>query len=480
MVFCHWVIARGRHGVESPARRSRAGLVFLLAPVLERRQTPCKMKQDIFANASLFCPPEPEALDTLDIHPVMVESLILKLMATRTVMVAGEIADELCLPYFNVVEPILDQLRAYKLIEVLRGDLQAISYSLTITDAGRERAAQYFAQSAYTGPAPVSINAYAEAVKAQTIRNIQVNQRRLARAFEGLIFDTEILKQVGPAVNSGQSIFLYGPPGNGKTSISERIVDAFGGSIFIPYAVEVNNQIIRLFDEYNHNLVGPGEDIRLDQKYDKRWRLITRPVIIVGGELTMNSLDLIWNEEARFYEAPFQMKANGGAFMIDDFGRQRMDPRELLNRWIVPLEKKVDFLTLHTGVKVEIPFDELIVFSTNLDPKDLVDEAFLRRIRYKIPIKNPTKENFKRIWEVVSKIKGVPYSDEVVEYFIQTHMIPRGKPYRGCLPRDILELVIDACRFYGIETTITPQLLDEAAEAYFVDLEVGYKGPEFA
>lgn len=415
-------------------------------------------------------PPVPESLDTLDINPTMIEGLLLKTLATASSMTGGDLANSVNLPYFNVVEPIIEELRQAKLVEVMRGDLQAISYLLSLTDAGRSRAASYYEHSTYTGPAPVSIDVYIEAVHAQTIRNIQVNRRRLTSAFEGLVFDDEILKQVGPATNSGQSIFLYGPPGNGKTSISERIVDAFGGAIFIPYSVEVNGAIIRLFDDYNHNLVEKGDDVRLDQQYDMRWRLITRPVIVVGGELTMESLDLIWSEESRFYEAPFQMKANGGCFMIDDFGRQRMDPRDLLNRWIVPLEKKVDYLALHTGVKVAVPFDELLVISTNLDPRQLVDEAFLRRLRYKIPINNPSPENFKAIWKIVSEGKGVPYSDEVVDYFIRKHMQPMARPLRGCIPRDILELVLDSCRFNQEQITISPELIDHAAEAYFVDL----------
>jgi len=428
------------------------------------------IKQDVFAGAALFLPPEPESLDVLDINPVLLEGLILKAISGRSVMVAGDIATELNLPYFNIVEPVLEQLRETKLLEVIKGDMQAISYVLAITDAGRERSAQCFEQSAYSGPAPVSIHSYVAAVKAQSIRNIQVNQRKLSAAFNGLVFDEEILRQVGPATNSGQSIFLYGPPGNGKTTISERIVEAFGGSIFIPYCIEVNGAIIRLFDDYNHKEVDPADDARLHQKYDRRWRLIRRPVIVVGGELTLNSLDLIWNEESRFYEAPFQMKANGGCFMIDDFGRQRMDPKDLLNRWIVPLEKKVDYLTLHTGVKIQIPFDELLVISTNLDPRQLVDEAFLRRLRYKIPINNPSEENFKKIWQIVSKGKGVPYSDEVVDYFVAKHMRPKSRPFRGCLPRDILDLVVDSCRYHQVPINISPQLLDDAAQAYFVDL----------
>lgn len=429
-------------------------------------------KLDILAGASLFLPPEPDSLETIDIDATIIEGLILKTLATRSSMVAGDLADYLCLPYFNIVEPIIEALRQSRLIEVARGDLQAISYVLSISELGRSRADQFFEQSAYTGPAPVSIHSYTAAIKAQTIRNIQVNERKLNAAFEDLLFDREILHQVGPAVNSGQSIFLYGPPGNGKTSISERIVKAFGGNIYIPNCIEVGGAIVRLFDDYNHRpITDPAKDARLAQRSDRRWTLISRPVIIVGGELTMASLDLIWNEESRYYEAPFQMKANGGAFMIDDFGRQRMDPKELLNRWIVPLEKKVDYLTLHTGVKMEIPFDQLIIISTNLDPKQLVDEAFLRRIRYKIPINNPSYENFRGIWQIVSNAKGFPYSDEVVDYFVQKHMQPFGRPFRGCLPRDILELVGDSCRFHQIPLTITPELLDDAAQAYFVDLD---------
>lgn len=429
------------------------------------------MKLDLLANASLFTPPEPSSLETLDVDYYQIEGLILKTMANRTAITAGELSLELCLPYYNIVERILENLREARLIEVLKGDLQSISYVLSITDAGRERAGQYFEQSAYTGPAPVSLKSYIDAIKTQTIRNIQVDEHRLAQAFDGLVFDETILDQVGPAMNSGQSIFLYGPPGNGKTSISERIVDAFGGSIFIPYCIEINGAIIRLFDEYNHTPVAQDQDARLSHPYDLRWKLIKRPVIIVGGELTMASLDLIWNNESRYYEAPFQLKANGGAFMIDDFGRQRMDPKDLLNRWIIPLEKKVDFLTLHSGTKIQVPFDQLIVISTNLDPKDLVDEAFLRRIRYKIPIKDPTEENFKKIWEIVSAIKGIPYSNEVVDYFIVKHLKPRNKPFRGCLPRDILELIVDACRYRQTAVGITPKLLDSAADAYFVKMD---------
>jgi predicted ATPase with chaperone activity len=429
------------------------------------------MASDLFANASLYTPPEPEALDKLDISEHIIAGLILRLMHLNSSMVAHEIAVEVCLPFFNVVEPILNSLRDSRLIEITRGDMAAISYIYSITDAGRSRAMQYFEQTTYVGPAPVSVKTYVQIIAEQSLRNISVHAERLRDSFRGLVFDDKILDQIGPAVNSGRSIFLYGPPGNGKTSICERIVKSFGGSIFIPYAIEVNGSIIKVFDEYNHRPVTPKDDMRLQGKYDRRFRLIERPVIIVGGELTMDSLDLIWNDEARFYEAPFQLKANGGALMVDDFGRQRIDPKTLLNRWIVPLEKQVDFLTLHTGTKIEVPFDELIVFSTNLNPRDLVDDAFLRRIRYKIPINDPSHENFRAIWRIMSELKGIPYADEIVDYFVEKHMRSNGRPLRGCLPRDILDNILDVCRYRQIEPTVTAEMLDDAAEAYFVKFD---------
>jgi predicted ATPase with chaperone activity len=426
---------------------------------------------ELFANASFFTPPEPDKLENLDVNSALIEGLILRLMHLNTTMSAQDIASQLCLPFFNVVEPILNNLRDVRLIEITRGDMTAISYIYNITDAGRTRALQYFEQTAYIGPTPVALSSYIHSVKQQSLRNVTVNEERLKEAFRGLVFEENILHQIGPAVNSGRSIFLYGPPGNGKTSVCERMVKSFGGAIFIPYAIEVGGQIVKVFDEYNHREVPAAEDMRLNAPYDRRYRLIQRPVIIVGGELNLESLDLIWSEEARFYEAPFQMKANGGAFMIDDFGRQRIEPKTLLNRWIIPLEKKIDYLTLHTGTKIEVPFDELIVFSTNLNPRDLVDDAFLRRIRYKIPVNDPTPENFRRIWQYVSEDRGVPYDDEIVEYFVEKHMRPYGRPLRGCLPRDIIDNILDLCRFRQLDPVITAELLDDAAGSYFVKFD---------
>jgi hypothetical protein len=407
------------------------------------------MPSDLFANASLFTPPEPESRDKLDISDMVIAGLIMRLIYMNSRMVAHEIAAEICLPFYNIVEPILNELKDSRLIEITHGEMASVSYTYAITDAGRARALQYFEQTTYVGPAPISVEAYNQIIAEQSLRQITVHADRLHEAFRGLVFDDKILDQVGPAVNSGRSIFLYGPPGNGKTSICERIVKSFGGSIFIPFALEVKGSIIRVFDEYNHKQIMPGSDMRLQGKYDRRFRLIERPVIIVGGELNMDSLDLIWNEESRFYEAPIQMKANGGALMIDDFGRQRIDPKTLLNRWIVPLEKQIDFL----------------------NPRDLVDDAFLRRIRYKIPINDPTHENYRAIWRIVSENRSVPYADEIVDYFVEKHMRTFGRPLRGCQPRDIIDNILDVCRYRQIEPTVTAEMLDDAADAYFVKFD---------
>ena len=419
-------------------------------------------------NATLFIPLEPNSSEKLDIKTPMIEGLIMRLLYTRSVLQGHEIATIVALPFFGILEPIIEALKEQKMLEVVKGERSSITYSYGITDFGRQRAVQYFEQTTYIGPAPISLDSYRHAIKEQSIHRISINSEKLEEVFEGLIFDTDILQQVGPAVNSGRSIFLYGPPGNGKTSICERIVASLGGAIFIPYAIEAQGQIIKLYDEYNHQELNASEDIRLQGKYDPRYKLIRRPMIIVGGELTLDTLDLIWNPDSRYYEAPLQLKSNGGAFMIDDFGRQRIEPKVLLNRWIVPLEKRVDYLTTHTGTKIDVPFDELIVFSTNLNPNDLVDEAFLRRIRYKIGIHNPSPENFIKIWELVSLAKKVPFDYSVPQYFIHKHMTAKNRPLRGCIPRDIIDYIIDVCRFKQVDPTMSAELLDEAAEAYFV------------
>jgi len=272
-------------------------------------------------------------------------------------------------------------------------------------------------------------------------------------------------------------VFLYGPPGNGKTVVAEGIGRALGGDMYVPSALDVDGQIITIFDPVNHEALedeGPaGGSIIKAVERDRRWVRIRRPVVTVGGELTLEMLDLSFNAIAKFYEAPLQMKANGGVFVVDDFGRQRVRPRDLLNRWIVPLENRVDYLTLHTGKKFEMPFDVLIVFATNLNPESLADEAFLRRIPYKIFAKNPTADEFGRIFELNCRRKGIPYDPVVIEYLIRRYYEPRGVEMRGCHPRDIVEQVVDICRYQSRQPVLSRELLDQACRNYFLEEQPG-------
>jgi predicted ATPase with chaperone activity len=313
----------------------------------------------------------------------------------------------------------------------------------------------------------VPFQAYLDSVKAQTIKNMVVTRRNIRRAFGDLIINDAVLNEIGPAVNSASSIFLFGYPGNGKTAISERITRLMGDNIYIPYAVEAGGQIIKIYDNIVHELAADVEDVQ----YDQRWARIKRPVVIVGGELTLPMLDLTYNETAKFYEAPFQMKANGGIFLIDDFGRQQCRPMDLLNRWIVPLEKRFDYLTTVTGKKMEIPFDQLLIFSTNLDPNQLADEAFLRRIKFKIEVRDPDEAQWRQIWGLVCKGRKVELDQRGLDYLVEKWYRPFERPFRMCQPRDILDQMISIAKYNMESPTFSPDLLDAACASYFVSKE---------
>jgi hypothetical protein len=334
--------------------------------------------------------------------------------------------------------------------------------------------------SRYIGPAPVPLAQYNAYVRACMAARPSVDRERLSRGFDNLVVNDAMYELLGPAVNSGKSLFLYGAPGNGKTVVAEGIGRALGTEMHVPHAIDVDGQTITVFDPVNHvpaTSIGASTSVIAAAQHDRRWETIKRPVVVVGGELTLEMLDLTFNPIARFYEAPIQMKANGGVFVVDDFGRQRIPPRDLLNRWIVPLESRVDYLTLHTGRKFELPFNVFIIFATNLRPESLADEAFLRRIPYKIRAKNPTADEFGRIWELNCRRRGVAHNPDVIEYLQARYYRPRNLEMRACHPRDLIEQVVDMCRYNGRPVEISYDLLDRACSSYFLE-ETASQGNE--
>jgi predicted ATPase with chaperone activity len=416
---------------------------------------------------------EPRSIDETGMSRGFLSDLALKTIYSVGELSGQDIAEQLRLPFSGVVEEALTFLKREQLVSITGSkgfDERAFRYS--IASAGIERVREALNRSQYVGPAPVTLDAYQKVMRSQTIGSVVVSREEVQKALSHLVVNSKMLMKVGPAVNSGRSIFLFGPPGNGKTVIAKAMASMLGGEIVIPYAVEVDGHIIKVFDELNHRAV---EDLEASGRSeggrrDRRWIPIERPIVVTGGELTLESLDLVYDDTSKYYEAPFQMKANGGMFLIDDFGRQQVRPRDLLNRWIVPLETRVDFLTLHTGKKIEIPFDQLIVFSTNIDPKALVDEAFLRRIRHKIEVANPSEREFYDIFKRVAAERNVPFDQEGFMYLMREYYLKLKRELRAVHPRDIVDQIIDIAHYRGLDPALTEELIDQACSSYFVEI----------
>ena len=516
--------------------------------MLQQPQLPQRFRLQVKDIHSIL-PRVPETIEDTGISTALIEDLILRRLFQAGRTSGLDLAHLLGLPYNGVVETIIGRLIDDKKVEYTGGPGFGRPYfDYHLTDKGRDRAHEAFERSRYVGPAPVPLSAYTSMIHKQMRDIVRVDRAELAAAFGDLVLEHAFIERLGPAVNSVRSLFLYGAPGNGKTSIAERIARVLRGEVFVPYALEVDGQIIQIFDPLVHRPLVPistppgalplqsdDEDLspptqlhmsvfpddtdeleveedrtveaRIPQSFsrthqlaepgaavsdspppseaqsrdtmtrivdvppfDGRWVLTYRPRIIVGGELTLENLDLIYNP-SRFYEAPYQVKASSGMLLIDDFGRQKVHPTDLLNRWIVPLEKRVDYLTLETGKKFEIPFDLLIIFSTNIDPSKLVDEAFLRRIRYKIEVADPTEQAFRNIFKREAKRQGIEFSQGILEYLMQKYYRRTGRPFRACHPRDILQLVADQAKFLGVKPSMTKKLIAQACESYFVHME---------
>ena len=370
---------------------------------------------------------------------------------------------------FKVIEPIMRQLRTDKQVD-LAGTTNTGDSEYVVTESGRERGKRYHDECTYFGATPVSLEDYVASVSAQSIAGQVVTADQLKQAFDGLIINKEMLDKLGPAVNSGRGMFLFGQPGNGKTSIAERVTDAFGSQIWMPRAIYIEGEIIRVYDPGVHEEVEDPQKSTclLDaQMIDRRWVRIKRPTVIAGGELTMAELEITKNETSKICESPLQLKSNCGTLVIDDFGRQTMPVDVLLNRWIVPLEKRYDFMNLPSGKKIKVPFDQLIIFSTNLEPKDLVDGAFLRRIPYKIEVPDPSEEEFRELCVIMSRVLKFEERPECVEHLIKNHYLAVNRPFRLCQPRDLILQVRNYCNYHQKPLEISNEAFDFAVANYF-------------
>jgi predicted ATPase with chaperone activity len=428
-------------------------------------------------------PSAPETLKEAGLTLGFLNDLVLRTLYTRGGMLGLDLAKLLCLP-FKVIEEGLQFLKDEKCLEVAGGELIGrVSYRFNLTELGRRRAQDSMNLCGYVGPAPVPIEDYVEQAYRQAVTGIGCSLEALRASTTHLVLPNELFNAIGPAIISGKSVFIFGPPGNGKTSIATAVGDFMthvGGEIYVPYAFLAQNSIVTVYDPSIHQLSDESAQDRIDDNestirrllntgtVDPRWVRIRRPVVITGGELQLAMLDLRFNSEANFYQAPLHIKANGGVFLIDDFGRQLVSPKQLLNRWILPLESRHDYLTTADGKKFEVPFEELIIFSTNLDPKDLVDDAFLRRIRHKVGINAPTRDVYEKIFNMNSKRLGMNLCPQAIDYLYERYYNGSRSP-RASDCRDLLEIVQSICRFRKQPVQLTRDLIAEAAATFICE-----------
>ncbi len=404
----------------------------------------------------------PQSIDEVDVRQAILEDLALKTLYMSGSLSVLQLSEKTRLS-FEVAKELAFQLRTELLCQVtgMHGHVPQIA----ITSEGRSRGADLLAQNHYTGPAPVSLASYVDQVRMQSVRKVEVHADDVMRAFAHLVIDSGMLRQFGTALNSGSSIFLYGPPGTGKTTVAETLSQVISqDAVWIPYAVEVEGEIITVYDAAIHKRMAESEPADRDE----RWVLCERPAVLVGGELTVEMLDLQYNPTTKFYVGPVQMKANNGVLIIDDFGRQRLRPEDLLNRWVVPLDRRIDFLTLAGGKKLEVPFEMLVVFASNMDPAELVDACFLRRIQTKIKVSGMTDEQFCEIFRRVANEHGVTYEPRVCVDLIEFIRNVLKLELRQCYPRDIVNQVLWAARYEGKKPHVDHASMAQAVEAYFL------------
>lgn len=409
-----------------------------------------------------FWPTDPGSMHELGLSEPFLEAQVCKLLRSSGNLSGRTLASELCVP-FRLIEGLMDRLKNRRLV-IHAGSASLNDYMFSLSDEGRRRAEQFHTECAYVGPAPVPLADYVISVEAQAICDQPIRREELDDAFYNVSVSEQLMDMLGPAINSGSGLFLYGAPGNGKSTVARCLTSCFGQEIWIPYAVIDGREIITLFDPaYHQEVEQPGERM----PYDRRWVRVRRPTVIVGGELTLDSLEIRHDSTSNISEAPLQMKSNCGCLLIDDFGRQRVSPEQLLNRWIIPLENKHDYLTLATGKKIQVPFQQLIIFSTNLDPADLVDEAFLRRIPYRIEVTDPDEAEFHRLFQIAAEKLGCNYDPMAVDHLIESYYRNEKRPMRRCHARDLLLQVRSYCLYRSLQFEMLPEYFDRVAESFF-------------
>lgn len=427
---------------------------------------------------SVLAPPPPRSIDEMKLPIVMMRDILLKTIFRQNVNTTTDIAKAICLPV-PVTQQLIDMARDQKLLEAT-GTLNANSgneMGYQLTDAGKARALDALSQSEYYGAMPVPLDIYSEQVKRQSIKNIAVTRDQLINAMGHLVLPSSLLDHLGPAVSAGRSILMYGPPGNGKSSISNGIRDALGDRVYVPFAIEYSGQVITVYDPIVHTAAqaqvdDPNSLRRSGNRFDTRYVQCERPTVVTGGELTLNMLDLVYNPNAKTYQAPLQLKATGGIFIVDDLGRQSEPPQALINRWIVPLEENKDILALQSGEKFEVPFDTLVIFSTNFHPNEIFDKAALRRIFFKIKIDGPDQENFLKIFALVARKKRIPLDEPSLVHLLKVKYPTIDNLYANYQPVFLIDQMIAICEFEGIPYQMTPDLIDRAWDNMFVKDEV--------
>jgi predicted ATPase with chaperone activity len=417
-----------------------------------------------------FLPTEPKTLEETGLALTEIEALVLKQLLTTGASVGRRIADQIKLP-FGILQEALRSLKNQMLVNY-KGQATVGDFEYDLTDDGEKRARFHLEHCTYCGAAPVPLKDYVAAIEQQSVRKSRPKLPDLCAAFSDISLPPAMISQIGQAIHGSKSMFLFGQPGNGKTSIAERVIRSIGQYVWIPRTVTITGEIIRLFDPANHEEAPPAASgALLDlMHYDRRWVRIKRPSIIVGGELRMEQLEVAFNPATGILEAPVQLKANCGALVVDDFGRQRMGTAELLNRWIVPLEKGYDYLSLPSGRQVQVPFDQLLVFSTNLPPNQLVDEAFLRRIPYKIEVTDPSPRDFRELLKNCCQKVGIEFREDAFEHLIARHYVEQGRPLRYCHPRDLIQQVKTFCEFHDLPLVLSSKAIDVAVKNYFAGL----------